>query len=114
MPFVLANWKMIVAGIAASVMFFLGWNAHKMIIDAEKARSLESAIEDHIEDQKRSDEDAKDLAESEASYEEVIRDLNRELRRNRGDNSPVFNPDSVRRASSRIAAGEASRPSASD
>lgn len=96
--------------IAAGAVFllFAGWKAHKLVIDAESADRLKSAINTRIAAEQFGFKQAMDLETGLNAYRKTARQLDKEVQ-NATDATKRFDAGGVQRTTARIAAGKAAR-----
>lgn len=97
--------------IAAGAVFllFAGWKAHKLVIDAESADRLKSAINTRIAAEQFGFKQGMNLETGLNDYKKQAREYDRKVQDATTATSPRFTADGVQRTTARIAAGEAAR-----
>lgn len=95
---------------AAALALLAGWRAHKLVIDAESADRLRSALNNRIAAEEFGFQQGMNLETNLNDYRADARDLDLEVYdATVSDAGNRFNADSVRRTAGRIAAGKAIR-----
>lgn len=91
----------------AAALLVMGWHAHKLVIDAESADRLKSAINSRIAAEEFGFKQAMDLETGLNTYRKVAREYDRKVKD--AANTARFDAGWVQRTTGRIAAGEAAR-----
>lgn len=109
-PFLINNWRLIVVGIAVAMILWAGWYIRALIADAEENRQWDEAVNEFLQNQKKTESIGLDLNHGNNIYRPVARELDRKVQ-DATVHSPDnrFDADSVQRTKDRIAAGEAAR-----